>query len=250
MRREAGDPDLPVMFSETGWTKGVYHRYPTTSGETFSVSPNGTPRYDGLDAFKSQGISILRGFLHSTATDMWADYAYQLLDDQNYKDSVIAPDGINYDGIDASNGWINLRDTTARWPVYFMMAGLSKRFGRYHCIDTPSIGGPGGLWVLKYRHIIESDSVLYVVWKGDTTTGAGIAYSIPAPLASVANVYTPSYTQVDYTFANAPIIAGSISVTATVIPKFYNFRETLAPVGPQGTPYIWRKKRRVKNGEP
>lgn len=220
MRRESGNPNLLVQLDEDTYQKGVYKRYPTNDGETFTVSQLATPRFTvgGVlqDAFRSHGTGSTQAEFIASASPLYKHYWYQIVDDQLYTANP------NYDGIDQSNGKfdrpLDFTDIPQSWPADYATISRKIRLGRYRFVDSVHTEFRG-LHVFKYQHVSNPDSVMYEFAVLDST--GTDTYNLTGLSASTGYLITPSFTSRQATQSTVAITGGSYTLNADPLPRAF-----------------------------
>jgi len=131
----------------------------------------------------------------------------------------------------ASYGRVSGRDNASFqanvfYPWWYYRAGLYNNLKDYYP-DALVSSRDTGLWVTRWRHISQPDSVCYVVWKG-SYSGASLPNQViaiaSAPGSNVKRVDL-SFSQIAGTVTPVTTTGGHINVTVYERPTLYFLRE-------------------------
>ncbi|HKP33055.1 MAG TPA: hypothetical protein VJT83_10015 [Chitinophagaceae bacterium] len=214
-----------VNFSEYAVSQA--YDWPKSADQAGYVSSLATPLYDGFDdlklqhnvAWNSAAINILRQFLVITETPADGAAAYEFHDNSGFK--LIN----SYKGGDQSNGKYSAKDTVALWPRFWLLNGFIERAKDYKFEKVILKEGIGGRYVTKYRSVINTDSVMIIVRKRDTS-GPAIQYRFDVGNAKPVLKFIPGLN--DLKGEQSLIIPGStrqVPASAGLMPVMYFYRE-------------------------
>lgn len=207
---QTGDTSAYTAYTEYG-TDHTYRR-PKDQTESFSVSIYSTPKYRNstgviLDSSKSHAIDVIRDQLTMVMSNMIWGTQYVL------RDLVDTTSGgrffpYNYSGkLNAFNKFF--------WGLWYLDAGIKRRFGNY-MKDTVLAYQDHGNVIYRLKHKTNPDSLLYVVYYGDTLGTA--AYSLNVGPGKAAKEWQESYTSP--TGTEVPVSLSGNNINGTSSPEF------------------------------
>jgi hypothetical protein len=210
--RISGDTSLKYMTGEHGKDAVLY--YPHDLSEvSANVTQYGPPPYvDGvaLDSFECQALDIEIDRAEGWASGLVAMVQYLFHD----LEVTTAP---GYKSAYVSSGFV--LHSLAKKPSWYRHLSQSNLLNGYVFDEVISYVN-GGLVHYRGHKIGAPDSIVNYIRKADDTTGAGVAVSIDINTATQYELRQASYTSVNYSSSTASA-SGTISATATIIPKYY-----------------------------
>lgn len=211
--RIIGDTSVIYITGEHG--KDATFRYPVDAAEVdATITQFGATRYvDGtaLDSLQAQAIDIERDKIAIWASGLAAgvQYLYHDLEVQGV---------YGYAAAYVASGYITHGGTKkASWFRNFSQNVLLEGYVRDSIISEVNTG------LIHYHghKINEPDSMVDIIIMGDDTTGAGIAVNIDIGTATTYTLRQASYTSQNPASSSGSASGGTISATATIIPKYY-----------------------------
>ena len=235
MARETGNPNIRVSLTEDTYQKGYYKRYPTNTGETFSVSQLAAPGYtvggSALGRLQSHGVGATQLEFITSASGLYQHYWYAAVDDIDISNP-------NYDAIDGNNGKFDrpadFNDKPQSWPADYYTSSRKLRLANYKFVDSV-VTQFRGLHVFKYRHINNADSVMYEFAVLDSTGTA--TYQITGLNNTKGKLITPSSTSRKATESQITIVNGAYTLSADPLPRaiiVYSPAQNIPPVANAG----------------
>jgi len=236
MARETGNPNIRVSITEDTYQKGYYKRYPTNSGETFSVSQLAAPGYtvggSALNRLHSHGVGATQLEFIASASGLYQHYWYAAVDDGDVSNNP------GYDAIDANNGKFDrpadFNDKPQSWPADYYTNSRKLRLGNFKFVDS-AVTQSRGLHVFKYRHITNPDSVMYEFAVLDSTGTA--TYQVTGLNNTKGRLITPSATSRTATEAPIVIVNKAYTISADPLPRaiiVYSPPNNIAPIANAG----------------
>jgi hypothetical protein len=148
-------PGVKCFLGENGYDKSP-------------VSWQATPMIPGLSAAQSQGIMLLRS-INATFFSGFDAYILYWLRDGNPEDDprVFLTSGILRGMPDGK---------TRVYPGWYYISTLVNRLGQYR--PDQVIRETGDVWIYRYRHMEEPDSVAYFIYKPTVNGGHLASYSL------------------------------------------------------------------------
>lgn len=207
---QTGDTSSYTAFTEYG-TDHTYRR-PINQSESFSISIYSTPKYRNaggviLDSSASHAIDVMRDQLTMVMSNMIWGTQYVL------RDLVDTTSGgrffpYSYSGkLNAFNKFF--------WGLWYLDAGIKRRFGNY-VKDTVLSYQDHGNVIYRLKHKDKPDSILYIVYYGDTLGTA--PYSINVGSGKAAKEWQESYTSPNG--SESPISISGNTISGTSSPEF------------------------------
>jgi hypothetical protein len=232
INRIAGDTAVKFMTGEHG--KDTSPGWPTTEGEvTANVTQFGSTLYvDGaaLDSLEAQALDIEIDKIEIWASGLQAGVQYLFHD-------LEVPTAQGYRNAYVSSGYITHGGAKKKsW--YRNQSQLNLLRG--YVFDSVKSYVNGGLVYYKGHKVNSPDSIVHIIRKADDTTGAGVPVNINIGSATAYTLRQASYTSEMYSTSSGSAPGGTITATATIIPKYYFTYEPQAAALP-GEPLRFRR---------
>ena len=217
--REAGD-SISIGWTEYGKDKaGMQYKGTMTNGGATNngFTPYGTQQYDSYDSTMSQAIDVFRELLmYNWSRVSWsAQFAFLDYDSVNrqpdmYSTRYFFP----YNSSGSWNPYNNIK-----FPLWWLRANFVRRFGDY-VPDSVYSYVNGGACLLRAKHYQNADSVLFILFEGDTSS-SNSAFNVPKLGAATPKQVTLSTNNLDITETNASTSGDNIPSNLNVMPKFF-----------------------------
>lgn len=218
-------PEIFTMTNnEWGWDK-TYQRPKCSSGcdtNFFNTTSYGLPRNNiGMDSSKWHSVLLMRGTAIFAASHYNQSVVFTFNDDDDPQDpGLIFP--YSFSGL---NGYYYRNpstfnvDSVEYTAAAFHYRGMLNRFKDYYVenvIDKTS----GGRWVMQWKSSINSDTLMYMVWEGDSTQ-AGVSYDVPVASGKLIKEWVPSTTDVNGSEVMRSPTGGTYTANAGIEPRFF-----------------------------
>lgn len=218
---QTGDTTSYTAYTEYGTDH--HYRRPVDQTESFSVSIYSTPKYRNaagtiLDSSKSHAIDVMRDQFAGVMSNMTWMTQYVLRDQT---DTVSGGRFYAY----SYSGKLNPFNDIL-WSLWYLDAGVKRRFGNY-IKDTVLAYQDHGNVIYRLKHKSNPDSLLYIVYYGDTLGTA--SYDLNVGSGKAVKEWQESYTSATGSEVSGTVSAGHITGTAS--PEF-----TFLLVYPSGVP--------------
>ena len=197
-------PQIKCFLGENGYDKSA-------------ASWQSTPMIPGVSASRSQAVMLLRS-INATFFSGFDAYILYWLRDRDPEDDprVFLTSGLVY---------TNSTGKTKVYPGWYFISTLVNRLGNYR--PDQVIFETGDVWIYRYRHINQSDSVAYFVYK-PTVNGTRLP-SYPLVIGNTMNNQVQKISFLDDSeFGREemiPVLGGKIMIPVEEKPALYLCKE-------------------------
>lgn len=214
-----GDTTIKFILGEIG-----YDNFSTAPPDANALNTpwttGGTPIIPGLDSVQSKAVIMLRleAAIMSSGIDGYTEF--------NIHNEVFGNNNV-FKLFSTSGRTTGGNSAPVKYPWYWYRAGFYNYNGNYR-VDSVWSNTGEGLYVVRWRHKTQTDSLCLEVWKGSYNGSTLTSQVIPMgmPLGSTASKVVLSFTSPTGTVTSQAISGNAITVTATEIPAFYYYKTT------------------------